>query len=152
MAMIDEEQERKNREAMERMDALLKDKKAIKALREEVAEMQGDFTENMPVYDNVYEFHYIDKKDGWKHVFYARDTETADKMAEARSKLGHRLVRRRFRFKTKWEPTTIPPYELEQSQFEEIERKMAHAKAYFRNHPEEAAQRGVKPEEYEDED
>ena len=125
MAMIDEEQERKNREAMERMDALLKDEKAIEALREEIAEMQRDYTENMPVYDNVYEFHYIDKKDGWKHVFYARDTETADK---------------------------IPPYELEQSQFEEIERKMAHAKAYFRNHPEEAAQRGVKPEEYEEED
>lgn len=71
----------------------------------------------------VYEFRYVDKKTKQGFVFYCRNVELADQLAEKITKMGiYNLRRAKIGFCNKY-LTEKPPYELEQEQIEEIERK-----------------------------
>ncbi len=71
---------------------------------------------------------YKDKGSGLKFEFYARNQETADEMARLITGLGVvNLIPKRFRF-VQVMCTEIPPYELEQEQFNTIEGYYQHAK------------------------
>ena len=67
----------------------------------------------------IYEFRFIDKKTKSKCVIYARKEETAMKIISLfNEKIDtYYWEKKRFRFK-KLVYTSIPPYELEQEQFE----------------------------------
>lgn len=71
----------------------------------------------------VNEYRYVDKKTKQGFVFYCRNVELADKLAERITKMGlYDLRRARIGFQRKY-LSEKPPYELEQEQIETIEKQ-----------------------------
>lgn len=71
----------------------------------------------------VYEFRYVDKKIKQGFVFYCRNVELADQLAERITKMGiYNLRRTKIGFQKKY-LSEKPPYELEQEQIKTIEKQ-----------------------------
>ena len=71
----------------------------------------------------VYEFRYVDKKTKQGFVFYCRNVELADQLAERITKMGiYNLRRAKIGFQKKY-LSEKPPYELEQEQIKTIEKQ-----------------------------
>lgn len=71
----------------------------------------------------VNEYRYVDRKTKQGFVFYCRNVELADELAERITKMGlYNLKRARIGFQRKY-LSQKPPYELEQEQIDTIEKQ-----------------------------
>ena len=66
-------------------------------------------------------YNYVDTTSKLRFAIYARTLETAEKIAEGINSLCEYKIRKRKIFFIKPMFTDIPPYELEQAQFECVE-------------------------------
>lgn len=71
----------------------------------------------------VNEYRYVDRKTKQGFVFYCRNVEFADQLAERITKIGiYNLRRAKIGFRKKY-LSEKPPYELEQEQIKTIEKQ-----------------------------